>query len=168
MASVGVIATFAGILQAIYPTIFSDAPAFMVLGFVSIVSAITYLVVRPKKNVTFGFSDERNVVSIEVADIFKYKSLVVTADQAFSFKLEDIGEDSLMGQMQVHSSDFIDQLKANLRLSEDGALFEAGSVLDISLLTSSTRVFVLACGRPSDEGSAVSYTHLTLPTIYAV
>ena len=160
----GVMATGAGIAQAVDSNVFSTMPAFSLLGVVLATMFLTYVLARPRESMVYRFPDTGCNLVIEVGDVFNAPVTVVTANQTLDHEHEKVGRDSLMGQLLTRFPISRERLEGHQMFPHKGAGLDPGELLDLRMdhPGDPARVLVLSCGRPSPDGSETSWSELAL------
>ncbi len=163
-SGVGVIATVAGIVQTVEPTLLTGLPAFSLLAGIIFVVVVIYVSQRPRRIMSYKIPNSGYSITLEVGDVFDSSVCVVTADCSLDCDLGTVGHDSLMGQFVRRHAWGLRELRAHPSFPSKGQNLSPGTVIDIQdgASVGAVRVLLVACGAPGPGGSETSWTDLTL------
>jgi hypothetical protein len=161
-ATCGVIASILGVVQFFWP----DAPA--AIGLWSLVGALAFgilggLVLRVTRRAIRAVSSTGAwMIHIVPGDVLNFRPCVITTDRRRSVASDRIAPSSLMGQYLASlSPGQRTELESTITRMQSGTLSRPGEVRVIEQPGQPGPILLLACGRPTRNGTVTTWSHLT-------
>lgn len=161
-ATCGVIASVLGVAQFVWPRASAAVGGWWLLGTVA-VGVGGGLVLRVTRRTIRAVSSSGGwTIHVVPGNVLDYRPCVITTDRRRTVAREVIAPSSLMAQyLDSLDAGQRHELEAAVQQERSGALRRPGDVYVIDQSNVSGPIMLLACGRPSRNGTITTWSHLT-------
>jgi hypothetical protein len=161
-ATCGVIASGLGVAQFLWPDASAAVGGWWLVGTMAS-GVIGGLVLRvTKRSIRAVSSTGGWTIQVVQGSILGHRPCVITTDRRRTTSREKIAPDSLIGQL-LESLDVTDRAAVELAIerTRSGTLSKPGDVQIIESSETAGPILLLACGRPTRNGTVTTWSHLT-------
>jgi hypothetical protein len=161
-ATCGVIASGLGAAQFLWPDASAAVGGWWLLGTVAF-GVVGGLVLRVTRRTIRAVSSTGGwTIQVVRGNVLDYRPCVITTDRRRTVAREEIAPTSLIGQY-LHSLSLAErtELESAVKRMQSGTLSRPGDVQVIEQSEVPGSILLLACGRPTRNGTVTTWSHLT-------